>query len=49
MSKFSISDITNQDTTILATTILTNSLRTVNDNSSVLDNIVYESVQGCCE
>lgn len=44
MSKFSISDITNQDTTIL-----TNNLRTVNDNSSVLDNIVDEIVQGCCE
>lgn len=48
MSKFSISDITNQDTTILATTILTNSLRAVKDNSSVLDNIVDEIVQGCC-
>lgn len=43
MSKFSISDITNQDTTIL-----TNGLQAVNDNSSVLDSIVDEIVQDCC-
>lgn len=43
MSKFSILDITNQDTTIL-----TNGLQAVDDNSSVLDSIVDEIVQGCC-
>lgn len=43
MSRFSLSDISNQDTTVL-----TNGLETVNNNSTVLDNIVNEIVTDCC-